>query len=334
MKKVLVFAPDSIHSYKFIQMIKDDVDVLLVTDVCERDYGVETIHLKRGLNMIFDIKKIIDKFDPDFIHIHTINRVAPFVFFWGQSHAKMILSAWGSSVLVIPKISWFHKKLAQYCLNKSDVVTFDANIEKYAIHDLVGKDKETRNINFGMIPYITDIKFEDKENIIYSPRSHADIYNIGKVIKSFAKFFKAGHEDWRLVLSGVEHPINTPRYKKLVKELEIENAVTFAGFLSAEQNAEYQAKAKIVVSIPFSDGKSHCLMEALYANNVCFVSDLPSNYEMVSDKVNGFIVDDHELINFATYELIDNDLMKAYNAKKLPEFSYEENAKKFIKLYQ
>lgn len=333
MKKVLVFAPDSIHSYKFIQMIKGHVNVLLVTDKTDRDFGVETIQMKRGLNMIFQIRKIINAFKPDYIHIHTINRVSPFVFFWGYKKASMILSAWGSSVLVIPKISWFHKKLAQFCLRRSDVVTIDANIEKYAIHDLVGKDKVTKNINFGMVPQPTEFTFKDKENLIYSPRSHADIYNIGKVIESFAAFHK-NNPDWRLVLSGHEHPVNTPHYKKRTQELGIENAVTFAGFLNVQQNADYHAKAKIVVSIPFSDGKSHCLMEALHANSVCFVSDIPSNYEMISHGVNGFFVDDHELIDFSLYQTIDNDLMRAYNLKKMPEFSYEENARKFINLYR
>lgn len=331
-KRVLVFAPDSIHTKKFIDMIKNDVECLLVTNDPTQDYDAKTILMNRDIFMPFKAARIIRDFKPDFIHIHTINRVTMPVMMVAKN-IPVILSAWGSSVLVLPKESFLMKKIVQFCLKRSDVITVDANIEKYVINGLIRDRKVIKNINFGAQKHDLGVSVTDKQNIIYSPRGHYDIYNIEKIIDSFVVFHKA-HPQWKLYLAGQHDKVNTPYYKDKVAKLGLEDSVKFLGFISQEENAQHMANARIVVSIPFSDGKSHALMEAINANAICFVSDLPSNHELVTHNVNGFIVEDSDLIDFTTHEQIDLNFMQKYNEKISNGFSIEDNARKFVALYR
>ncbi|MDO6563994.1 glycosyltransferase family 4 protein [Amphritea sp. 1_MG-2023] len=333
--KILVFGPDSIHTFKFIKMIVPEYDVTLITDGNSNSYLCRTIVMSRGIKMFFEIPKIIKEVCPDYIHVHTINRVTFPLCFLAPSNIPIVLSAWGSSVLVIPYISWFHKKFVQYCLNKSSVITVDANIEQYVIERLVD-DKVVREANFGIDDSYLNLLDDSnsvKENIIYSPRSHSNIYNIGKVIDGFVKFSKSNPE-WRLILGGFEHEENTSRYKEIIKSAGLSERVLFKGFVSPEENLKLNIRSKIVVSVPHSDGKSHSVMEAISSGAICFVSDIPSNHELIMQGVNGFFVESNEKIDFSLFSEIDMDLLESVNKKLVTGFSFSVNSYRFKQVYE
>lgn len=333
--KILVFGPDSVHTSKFIKMIVPEYDVTLITDGDSNSYLCRTIIMARGIRMFFDIPKIIKRFNPDYIHVHTINRVTFPLCLLAPSRIPIVLSAWGSSVLVIPYKSWVHKKFVQYCLNRSSIVTVDANIEQYVIERLVD-DKPVREANFGVDDSylgLLDSSLSMKDNIIYSPRSHANIYNIDKVVDGFVKF-STSNPEWRLVLGGFEDEENTSRYKEIIKSAGLSDRVLFKGFVSQEENLRLNLQAKIVVSVPFSDGKSHSLMEAVSAGAVCVVSDIPANHEVIMQGVNGFFVGVDEAIDFSRYKDIDKELLLGANKKLVDGFSFSTNAERFKRLYR
>lgn len=335
-KTILVFGPDSIHTAKFIKMINDDYRPIIVTDSNVNNFECETHIIKRGLGMFGDIRRLIKQTKPDAIHIHTINRVSLPVCMVAPRHIPIILSAWGSSVLVIPHQSWFHKKIVQYCLNRSTLITVDATIERYAIARLIGDDLKVREANFGISDDYLSLLDNDvlvqKENLIYSPRGHADIYHIEKIIKSFVNFAKI-NDDWRMILSGFEHPVNTPLYKKMIVDAGLNDRVTFKGFVNHAENLDLNKRAKIIVSVPHSDGKSHSLMEGVTAGAIGFVSDLPSNHELITDGVNGFISGTHEMLDFTRHTEIDLALLKQVNKKLIDGCSFKTNATRFKNLY-
>ena len=61
------------------------------------------------------------------------------------------------------------------------------------------------------------------------------------------------------------------------------------GWLNEEENRLHYAESSIYVSIPASDGTSVSLLEAMSANCIPVVSDLPANKEWISDNTNGII---------------------------------------------
>jgi glycosyltransferase involved in cell wall biosynthesis len=329
-KKILVIAPFSKHTIKFIEMIQEKHEVIVLSN-SEIDGFKNVIVIKKGfLDKILQLKKIIDLFEPDFIHVHYLSKLHIFYSFFIKNK-KSIITTWGSDILIFPKKSIFNKILVKLSLNNFKIITTN---EALAMQIILSEytNKKIIPVHFGVNKYIKFNSFQNKEKIIYSPRSHKDLYNIDLIIKSFAKFLKE-NPDWKLVLSGREDSINTSKYKKLVKELNISKNVDFVGFLSDKENAEYFYKAMVVVSIPSSDAKSVSLMEAISSNCLCIVSDLPSNKELIIDGINGFIVDHTKEFDLNIIYKIDSLLMEKVNKVLRKNFSYEDAKNRFLKLY-
>jgi glycosyltransferase involved in cell wall biosynthesis len=176
--------------------------------------------------------------------------------------------------------------MVQYVLNHCDKFTTDAQFVADRMDQLAHKKLHTVIANFGI--NIVDIEIE-KENLIYSNRLHKSLYRIDKIITAFSKFVK-DHPDWKLVI-GATGP-ETDRLKDLVDQLELENDITFIGWVDAAINSKMYAKSKIWVSIPESDATSISLLEAMSLGSVPVVVDLPANREWIEHQKNGFIVQD------------------------------------------
>lgn len=326
MKKILIFAPKAPPTATFIDMISDDFDYHLVAGDTILNVNFKqpyTAVNHRTAKGIFTILKTLWQQDYDYIHLHTINLTALIVSIF--AHKPIVVTTWGSDVLLVPKRNFLSKLSVKFALGKATIVTtVSAGNMRQAIKKLA-PNVDIQNILFGISRFSKTVPFPEKENIIYSPRSHSSLYNIDKAIEAFSKFHKT-HPDWKLVIAGMEDPINTPALKKQAKNLP----VIFTGFISEEENAKWNAKAKIMVSIPSSDARSVSVMEAIYANCICFVSDLPSNREVIKQSVNGFIGG----LDFSKYEEIAPKVLEERNAELSKNWSYEFNKKNFLRLYE
>jgi glycosyltransferase involved in cell wall biosynthesis len=243
----------------------------------------------RGLNIFiwiqsyFKIKKYLKSDRPDVIHIHQVNRLAFFVCLAAQKfNIPIVTTAWGSDVLLVPKKSFLHRFIAKFVLKNSAAVTGDSQQMISAIRSLVPKQKNLQCLQYG----ITPVKHAIKENLIYSNRLHKPLYRIDLIIKLFAEFYSK-HNDWKLVI-GAEGE-QSEALKKLAISLLPESAIEFTGWLNAEQNASWYSRASIYISLPESDGTSVSLLEAMSANCIPIVPNLPVSEEWVKSGVNGII---------------------------------------------
>lgn len=336
-KKILVVAPYSAHTKKFIEMIAEEYSVILLTNkeiIFDSIVNVKIVLIKQNkLLKILQLKQLIIEHKPLFIHFHNLSKMNIFYSFFVRRY-NTIITTWGSDILITPKqniINFYLTKLSLF--NFKIISTNNAIIMQSALKFLT--NKTLYPIHFGVNKYIKFIDFGNKKNIIYSPRSHRDLYNIKNIIYSFAEFMKNNSEDsWRLVLSGREDKVNTPYYKKLCKELNISQVVDFIGFIDDKANSLYFKQAKIVVSIPDSDAKSVTAMEAISSNCLCILSDIPSNREFVINGINGFIVNHHKIIDFSIYKTIDIQMMTKCNETISKNFSYQNAQQSFLDLYK
>lgn len=332
-KKIVVVASNSAHTLKFLSFIEKEFKEILVISSNKIENYNENVMILKGnpLKKVLQFNRAIKNFNPDFIHFQNLS-LDKIIYSFFVKNYKSIITTWGSDILIFPEKKFINKLLVKIALkNFWRISTNDALAMQIKLQQLTLK--KIYPIHFGINKYIKFTEFERKENIIYSPRSHRDLYNIENVIYSFAEFLKI-NRNWKLILSGREDKINTPKYKQLCKELNISNKVEFKGFISGKENAEYFAKAKIVVSIPSSDAKSVTIMEAISSNCICFVSDLPSNREMIVNGINGLIVDKDKIIDFENYKNIDTDLMTRFNKIVLQNYLYENAKNKFLDLYK
>lgn len=300
MKKLLLIGSNCVHTYNYFHLIKSYFDqVVLVTDE-EHDLKDERIsafyHVNSSLKKLSNYQKAIQTYKeilktekPDIIHIQQISTYSYLLLRAlkrSKLHIPVVLTTWGSDVLILPQKGFIFKKMVQYVLNHCDKFTTDAQFVADRMDQLAHKKLHTVIANFGI--NIVDIEIE-KENLIYSNRLHKPLYRIDKIITAFSKFVK-DHPDWKLVI-GATGP-ETDRLKDLVDQLELENDITFIGWVDAAINSKMYAKSKIWVSIPESDATSISLLEAMSLGSVPVVVDLPANREWIEHQKNGFIVQD------------------------------------------
>lgn len=290
--KILIVGPNSIHVSSYItSLVQFEKELYLLS---EEKCAFEGIKQEfkvnfRNLNpiSIFKnytiLKKILREIKPDVIHIHQINRLAFFV-----SKASKLLkipvvsTAWGSDVLIMPFKNSFYKYLVSTTLANSFVTTADSL-------DMLEKMKSISSENIGteLLQYGIDIvNCVEKENIIYSNRLHRPLYRIDQIINYFSEFNNT-NPDWKLIIAGTGD--QTKELQEQVIRLNLEQKVSFVGWLNKAENHHWYAKSKVYISIPESDGTSVSLLEAMSAGCIPIVSDLPVSKEWIEQGKNGII---------------------------------------------
>lgn len=320
-KKLLLIGNVTIHTYNYYHLVKPYFDeIFLITDEPRQNQHIDKIEYvsfsyKKISNFYFTVNKmksICKSFKPDVIHIHQVNSVALFsIIALKLFKIPIVLTAWGSDILLSPQRSFILKQIVKYCLKNSDIITVDAEFLAQEVSKYMPSKKDKLVIaNFGMEekPELLNIP---KENIIYSNRLHKNLYNIDKIIYAFRKLEDTGKNPYTLVVAATGE--ETENLKKLTIELNLTDKVTFVGWLSLSENLKWYAKSKFYISIPDSDATSISLLEAMYYGCYPIVSSLPAKREWINDEVNGsYFKTDYNFI----LEIPDQKLLQVANINK------------------
>jgi L-malate glycosyltransferase len=320
--KILQVGSKSIHVQLFIQRMQQLTNQkmnLIAEENChfesvEKEFLVSfrssnPIKICKNYQLL---KTYLKKISPTVIHIHQANRLA---FFVTRLATKMkipvVLTAWGSDVLTVPQQNRFYRYLTHKIIQRSFRVTADAQEMIQVMKKMVPSSEKYIHLQYG----ITAVEPQKKEDLVFSNRLHHPLYRIDLIIRYFAEFSK-NYPSWKLVVAA--EGTETHKLVQLVRELSLEDKVTFVGWLSQEQNHAYYAKSKIFISIPTSDGSSVSLLEAISASCIPIVSNLPANLEWVSDGETGIVEKD------------TNPLFSYFNLAE--KFDYSENRKRVIEI--
>lgn len=324
MRTVFIFAPRSVHTDNFLNLIESLFDEIYVIS-SERPlfhspklhfYAIpyQTINPFRWWQYIQQIRQWIEVHHPDIIHIHQITRLAFFAVQANRPFGKPVIStAWGSDILVMPTRSIVHRSIVRNVLSHTNLLTADA-LDVIDTAKKICPSLVTQHILFPVeVPSFFTL--EGKESIIYSNRMHTDLYNIDRILAWFAQFCQC-HTGWRLIIAG-----DGEQRHKLVHyahELGIDNHVRFVGWLNAEENKQWYRKARIYVSVPDSDGMSVSVLEAMAYGCQLILSDIPVNRSLLAMGVHALLTRKHEnpLLTFipfgtdqlrANYEYVKNN---------------------------
>jgi len=339
MRKLLLISSNTIHTYKYLQLVEDYFDeVLLITNEKSTIYDYPTVELsfklkiKNLFSTVRGIKKQITSFQPNIIHVHQANSYAFFALLASRkSSIPIVLTAWGSDVLLLPKINVLLKKMVQFNLRNADFLTCDSTFMAQEMEKFVTLKNKILVANFGID--VTPVNCP-KENIIYSNRLHKKLYRVDKIIEAFARF-KQNNErkDWCLVVAATG--TETDNLKKKASSLGLTNDIDFVGWIQKEDNEQWYSKAKIWVSIPESDATSISLLEAMACGSIPVVSDLPANREWIQSGVNGIVVEDLDSDFISEALTLNQSNAIEINKKRIEQDGTKEsNRAKFLQLYK
>lgn len=339
-KKILIIGPDSPHVENFIQRLDTEGITIKVISSGDRfithsDNQIINFSLVRLLNWFqttSTIKRIASDFEPDLVWMHQANSFSFFPTLALRKRFPLVITVWGSDILIAPKKLFLIRKMVQFILKNVKAITADARFLGEQTLKLCGQvNKPSLHIcQFGMTPLDVSL---DKENLIYSNRGHKPLYRIAAIIKGFHRFKQDDSQNWKLIIAGEGE--DTPRLKKMVIDLGLSDSVSFVGFLSAKENAEWYGKSKYFISVPESDGTAVSLLEAMYYGCFPIVSDLPANREWIKHKENGYIVTDLDQNYIQESMLVDIDQAARINRKQVKESATPEASRqKFISVIE
>lgn len=298
LNRLLLVSLNSPHLETFYFLIKPLFDeVLIISDQPQSYCKTEQVDFRisnplNGVKAVRNIRRIAKEFKPNIVHVHQANSVGLVTGIALRKKHPIVLTTWGSDVLVLPNQNFIKKIIAQKALRHADFVTADASFMKAPILKLCPK-ASVEIVNFGI--EVTEVLSPEdinaKENIVYSNRLHYSLYRISNIIESFAEF-RNGNKEWKLIIAG--NGDLTDDLKKLAENVLPKESYEFVGFVNKAENDNYYKRSKIWVSFPESDGTAVSLLEAMTFGCIPVLSDLPANSEWVNGD-NGVIVMDDNL---------------------------------------
>jgi len=240
------------------------------------------------IRMIMPLRKITSNISPDFVNAHYITSHGVLAAL-GERPSKrkyrLILTAWGTDILVTPFKNPFYKAITRFALNRADLVTSDSKAVAHNVHKL--SSTPTITFPFG-IDKLPDIKADDKDpNLFFSNRTLNRNSNIEKVLEFFAGVL-AQNKKARLIVAN-EGPLKE-QLIELSRSLGISRSVDFTGFLPQDEQEEIYRKAMFYFSVPTSDALSVSLLEAMAHGCIPIVSGLHDNLEWVENGLNGVVI--------------------------------------------
>lgn len=304
-----------VYIITFRPAVIEGVNVICVGDNIEvNSSGGNSKYLKK----IFKIKKIIKEINPDIVNAHYLTSYGLIGVLLGRR--PVVVSTWGTDILVTPKVNKVYKKLTEFVIKKSDLLTSDSKFMSEEILNLGGKKEKIKTVPMGVSKGLFHSQHRKVNNtkIFLSMRTLCENSNIDCILKAFSRVVREVPSSKLIITNSGDY---LESIKKLIIELELDNNVEYLGFVNRQRVSELLYESDVYLSIPTSDSTSVNLLEGMAAGIFPIVSDLPANNEWINHEENGLVL---KSIN---EEELSKLMLKAIHNNNMREASIEINRK-------
>jgi glycosyltransferase involved in cell wall biosynthesis len=297
MKRILyVSDAKSIHTRRWAEHYRDQgVEVHIASFQGETISGVK-VHLLPtwGLGRIGyflaipALRALARGIAPDVVHAQYVTSYGFLAAFAGLH--PLVLTAWGTDVLISPKTSKLMHWLASYAVRHADAVTTVAQHMNPAVAALGISEDSVSAVPFGVdalrfVPPAAPRLENDTLRLICT-RNFAPIYNVSTLITALQRVAQRG---LRLQVDLVGEGPLRPELEAQVASAGIAPWVTFHGHVNHARLAELLAQAHIFVTPALSDGNNVSLNEAMACACFPIATDIPANAQWLEHEVNGLL---------------------------------------------
>lgn len=235
------------------------------------------------------LRRLAAQLHPDIAHAHYVTNYG-FLAAAAGLH-PLVVTAWGTDVLISPWQSRIYRYLARYALAKADRITTVAEHMNQRVVDLGGSPETVKAMPFGVD---TDMfafhprNFAGPDRLwrIICTRNFEPIYDVATLIEAASLLRRRGR-DFSLTLVG-DGTLNAD-YQKLAAELGISDRLTFTGWVERERLLALLGEADIFVTPARSDGNNVSLNEAMAVGCFPVGTDIPANAQWLVSGRNGFL---------------------------------------------
>ena len=316
----------SIHTRRWVEYFRDKGhDVHLASFTYYDIPGVKAYKLstfgfgKLGYFFaLFLLPKIFNRIKPDLVHAHYLTSYGFIAALAGLR--PLVVSAWGSDVLIAPKESKILRYFVKYAIRRADAVTVLAEHMVSSVLELGGKAEKITSTPFGVD---TDFfkpnskKTSNKQFLkLICTRNFDTVYDISTLLIALEKVFSVN------AIFQVDLVGDGPLRSKLIsesKQLGIFSKIKFKGHVDHRELVELLSGADIFVSPSLSDGNNVSLNEAMACGCFPIATNIPANAQWITDGQNGL------LYPAGNAELLAECLKIAMNNDTLRQKAIEQN---------
>lgn len=313
MKVCLLADAGSRHTHKWCKYLTErgcQVSVISLSSgeipgvkVYSLEIDMETLSYKRTfakLKYLFNyrrVRSLLKEIKPDILHAHYASSYGALGAL--AKYKPYIISVWGSDVFEFPQKSKLHAALLKYNLSKADYLFSTSEVMAKETAKYTGKKIEITPFGVDMTVFKQfSVDRSEKGMIIGTVKSLELNYGMEYLIRAFAQL-KGWHPDidMRLEIGGkgsLEHQL-----KELVAQLNIEEHVSFLGFLNQEEVAQAFNRFDIAVFPSINESFGVAAVEAQACGTPVIVSDVGGLPEATSPAYSSIVVKSMDVQGFA-----------------------------------
>lgn len=289
-KLAILGSSSSVHVQRWASEFKDrGWEIVVISADPDEIVGVQNIKISsivRNIDWIFrvgEVSRLLNQISPDLIQAHYIPNYGLVSAFYRK--APIVMTAWGSDILISAKKSTLHRMVARWILSRANYVTADSRV---LINEIKGLTPNVpcQQITWGVkLSRFQPTEWGSKAGFhVVSMRNWEPLYQIEKIILALS-LVKGAKPEKDVVLHLMGKGAHEMNLRRLVAELALENSVVFHGFLDDAGMARVMANAKLSISIPLSDSTSVALLESMSSGLAVIGSDIPANREWLDSSV-------------------------------------------------
>ncbi|MBV7388036.1 glycosyltransferase [Pasteurellaceae bacterium TAE3-ERU1] len=313
MKIIILSAGNSIHTIRWVNGLSSlGYCVTLITqhEVEHKNYNDNVQIISFPYNGVlgyfilgYKLRRIINEIKPDIVNAHyasgygTTARLVNF--------KPYLLSVWGSDVYDFPHKSRFHHWLIKKNIESATAIASTSQAMANHVKKIISFEGEIFITPFGVDTEIFKNKDDEyckfNDNIVIGTvKTMEKTYGVDLLILSFAEVLRrlkiacpslANKIILRLVGTGGE----IEQLKNLVKEINLEGAVEFLGFIEHKKVPDILNKLDIYVALSRSESFGVAILEASSCGLPVIVSNVGGLPEVVLNNKTGFIVNSEDV---------------------------------------
>lgn len=266
-----------------------------------------------GMLWPIQVRSLLARIKPDVLDAHFII-VNGYLAAFSGFH-PLILTAWGSDILIAPEQNPIHGFLAKQSLKRADCVICVSSALKGEIVKLGSYPDKVKitpiGVNTEMFSpqkrrAIPGLGIPDSAPVVISMRKLLPLYDVETLVKAIPLVLEEVPET-RFIIAGEGG--QQGYLERLAASLNVIDNVRFVGQIPHEEIPQYLASANVYVSTSLSDGASISLLEAMSNSLAPVVTDIPANQPWVKDGENGFLFParDHKMLAARITVLLKDD---------------------------
>lgn len=278
-----------VHVVSFIDSVIPNVTVHYINTGA--DAGSSDTSKLKYLIKARKVKKTVDAINPDVINVHYATSYGTVAALSGLK--KYFLSVWGSDIYDFPKKSPLHKALLKFSLFRATYLFSTSRAMAEETHKYTKKKIEITPFGVDMKLFNPDKRTRERDDyfVVGTVKALTPKYGIDYLLKAVA-IIKKEHPEIPIRVRIAGKGEKEMQYKKLAKELKIDQITTWLGFIPQEDAAKEWANMDIAIipSTLESESFGVSAVEAEACGTPVIISDIAGLMEATIPGVTSVVV--------------------------------------------